>query len=201
MDVEKKILRVAFPTGGNRFCNKIITYSIADRQWTYDDVEVDHLFEAPKQGVTLDDEAAVTAVAGTAVIDGIAITLDSPVWRETRKQIMAVNSGHAVCTFEGDNRPAVMETGYGEVAPGKIGFVSEIWPLIDAETVTASITTKLKRLSDAAVNGTASNMNTHGFCPVIANARWMRARVMVAGNTPWTEAVGINWDARAASGL
>lgn len=201
VDVEKKILRVAFPTGGNRFCNKIITYSIADRQWTYDDVEVDHLFEAPKQGVTLDDEAAVTAVAGTAVIDGIAITLDSPVWRETRKQIMAVNSGHAVCTFEGDNRPAVMETGYGEVAPGKIGFVSEIWPLIDAETVTASITTKLKRLSDAAVNGTASNMNTHGFCPVIANARWMRARVMVAGNTPWTEAVGINWDARAASGL
>lgn len=201
VDVEKRLLRVAFPTGGNTYCNKILTYSIPDAQWTYDDVNVDHLFEAPKQGVTVDDSAAVTAIAGTDLVDSISIAVDSPVWRETRKQIMAVNSVHQLCTFDGNTRPAVMETGYGEVMPGRMGFVTELWPLVDAETVTASITTKLARLSDAPVNGIASNMNANGFCPVLAHARFMRGRVMVPGNIAWTEALGLNWDARAAGGL
>ena len=201
VDVEKRILRVAFPTGGNSYCNKILTYSIADKQWTYDDIDVDHIFEAPKQGVTVDDSAAIVALAGTALVDSIGLAVDSPVWRETRKQIMAVNAIHQVCTFEGNTRPAVMETGYGEVGPGRMAFVSEIWPLVDAATMTASVTSKLQRLSDASVNGLAANLNTHGFCPVFAQARFMRARVMVPGNTDWTEGVGINWDARDAGGL
>lgn len=201
VDVEKRLLRIAFPTGGNNYCNKVINYSIADKQWTYDDIDVDHLFEAPKQGVTVDDSAAIIALAGTDVVDDITLAVDSPVWRETRKQIMAVNSGHAVCTFDGATRPAVLETGYGEVGPGRMAFVSEIWPLIDADTITASVTTKLARLSDAAVNGTAVQMNASGFCPVLAHARFIRGRVMVPGNTEWTEGVGLNWDARDAGGL
>ena len=154
-----------------------------------------------EQLVVLDDDAAVTAVAGTNVVDDIAITLDSPLWSETRKQIMAVNESHAVCTFEGGNRPATLETGYGEVAPGRMGYVSEVWPLIDAEICTASITTKLKRLSDAPVNGLAVAMNHHGFCPVRAEARWFRARVEIPAGVEWTEASGIDWDARVSGGL
>lgn len=201
VDVEKRLLRVSFPTGGNNYCNKLLTYSIPDQQWTYDDIDTDHIFEAPKQGITVDDSDAIVALAGTNIVDDIAIAVDSPVWRETRKQIMAVNSSHQVCTFDGVTRPAVLETGYGEVAPGRMGRVTEIWPLIDAATITASVTTKFKRLSDSAVNGTANSMNVHGFVPVHAHARFMRARVMVAGSTDWTEGVGIDWDARDAGGL
>lgn len=200
-DVEKKLLMIAFPTGGNSQCDKLLMYSIADGRWSYDDIATDLIFDAPRQGVVLDDDAAVTAVAGTNVVDDIAITLDSPLWSETRKQIMAVNESHAVCTFEGGNRPATLETGYGEVAPGRMGYVSEVWPLIDAEICTASITTKLKRLSDAPVNGLAVAMNHHGFCPVRAEARWFRARVEIPAGVEWTEASGIDWDARVSGGL
>ncbi len=201
IDVEKRLLRVAFPTGGNNYCNKMLVYSIADKEWTYDDIDVDHIFEAPKQGITVDDSEAIIALAGTDVVDEIALAVDSPVWRETRKQIMAVNSGHAVCTFDGNTRPAVLETGYGEGSPGRRSKVTEIWPLIDAGSITASVTTKAKKLSDSAVNGTANAMNVHGFVPVHSEARFMRARVMVPGNTEWTEGVGIDWDARDAGGL
>lgn len=201
VDVEKRLLRVAFPTGGNSYANKLLTYSMADGQWTNDDINVDLLFEAPKQGITVDDTAAITALTGTTTVDSISLTVDSPVWRETRKQIMAVNSSHAVCTFDGATRPAVMETGYGEVMPGRMGRVTQVWPLIDSATVTASITTKYKKMSDTATNGTAVSMNSHGFCPVMAHARFIRARVMIPGTTSWTEASGINWDARAAGGI
>lgn len=201
VDIEKRLLRVAFPTGGNSYCNKLLTYSIADQQWTYDDIDTDHVFEAPRQGVTVDDSEAVIALAGTDVVDDLDIAVDSPVWSETRKQIMAVNSSHQICTFDGATRPAVLETGYGEVSPGRMGRVTEIWPLIDAGNITASVTTKFKRLSDASVNGTANAMNVHGFVPTHAHGRFMRARVMVPGNTDWTEGVGIDWDARDAGGL
>lgn len=201
VDVEKRLLRVAFPTGGNSYANKLLTYSMADGQWTNDDINVDLLFEAPKQGVTIDDTAAVQAIAGTTFVDSISLTVDSPVWRETRKQIMAVNSSHAVCTFDGNNRAAVLETGYGEVVPGRMGRVTEVWPLVDAATITASITTKYKKLSDTSANGTAVAMNEHGFCPVMAHARFMRARVMIPATTTWTEASGIDWNARVAGGI
>jgi hypothetical protein len=201
VDVEKRLLKVSFPTGGNSYCDEVLIYSMADGRWTHDDIAVDTLFEAPKQGATVDDTALIQAIAGTTLVDDITATVDSPIWRETRKQIMAVNGQHQVCTFEGNNRAAVVETGYGEVIPGRMGFLTEIWPLIDAATVTASVTTKLQRLSDPAINGQASNMNANGFCPVLAHARFMRARVMVPQNEAWSEAVGIDWDARPAGGL
>lgn len=201
VDVARKLVKVAFPTGGNSYCNELLIYSISDKRWTHDTIDLDLVFEAPKQGVTVDDDAGIIAIAGTTVVDDIDIPVDSPVWAESRKQIMAVNSGHVVGTFEGPNRAAVLETGYGEVLPGHMGFLTEIYPLIDSDEVTCSVTTKLKRLSDNAVNGTAVAMNVHGFCPVLAHARFMRARVMVPATKTWTEAIGIDWDARPAGGL
>ena len=200
-DVERKILYVAFPTGGSSTPNELLVYSIADGQWTRDDASYHLLFEAPRPGVSLYDDEAVTAVAGTTLVDSINLTVDSSVWRESRKQVMAVTTAREICTFEGSNRPAVMETGYGEIMPGRKAFVSEIWPLTDAATVSASVTTKLSRLSDTATNGPLSTMNAHGFCPVMAEARWMRARVEIPFATAWTEASGIDWDAEPAGEL
>jgi hypothetical protein len=201
VDVEKRLLKVVFPTGGTAFCNEMLIYSMQTGQWTHDSIDVDLLFEAPKQGVTVDDTAAVQAIAGTTFVDQINIPVDSPVWRETRKQIMAVNSTHALATFEGLPRAAVIETGYGETMPGRMGFVTEVWPLVDAATLTTSITTKLKRLSDPSNNGLASSLNVHGYCPVLAHARWLRARTMIPAGVAWTEASGIDWDARPAGEL
>lgn len=200
-DVEKKVLKIAFPASGNSYCNKLLIYSIADGRWSYDDIATDLLFEAPRHGVTVDDSAAIIAIVGADVVDSITATVDSAIWAETRKQIMAVDPTHTVCTFEGQNRPATLETGYGEVAPGRMGYVSEVWPLTDAQTCTAAITTKMKRLSDTPVNGTAVAMNADGFCPLRHEARWFRARVEIPTGVTWSEAVGVDWDARVSGGI
>lgn len=200
-DVEKRLLKIAFPTGGSSRCNEVLIYSIADGEWTHDDIEVDLLFEAPRPGVAIDDDAGVAAIAGSSVIDNVNIPVDSTAWRESRKQIMAVDYLGQVGTFEGPNRPAIIETGFAEAAPGRKGFVTEVWPLTDADTCAVMTTTKLARLSDSTVNGTLTPMNAAGFCPVMVEARWLAAQLQIPYATAWTEAMGIDHDGAAAGEL
>lgn len=200
-DVEKRLLKIAFPTGNSTRCNEVLIYSIADGEWTHDDIEVDLLFEAPRPGVVIDDDVGVAAIAGSSIIDEVNIPIDSPAWRESRKQIMGVNYSGEVGTFEGPNRPAIIETGYAEVTPGRKGFVSEIWPLVDAATCAVSVTSKFARLSDTAINNPLSAMNEIGFCPVMVEARWLRAQLQIPYATNWSEAVGIDHDASPAGEL
>lgn len=199
VDVEQKRLEIIFPTGGNSRPTEKLIYS--DGRWTHDDCEQDLIFEAPRPGISINDDEAIEAVAGSSIIDEVNIPVDSSVWRESRKQIMAVNYAGEVGTFEGPNRAATLETGYGEVAPSRLGFVSEVWPITDAASCTVSITTKLKRLSDDAVDHPISAMNTHGFCPVLCEARWLKARQQIPYDQAWTEATGINWDVEPSGEL
>lgn len=200
-DVKEKLLRIAFPAGGNERPNEMLIYSIGDRRWTHDDCELDMLFEAPRPGVAIDDDTGIAAIAGSSVIDNVNVPIDSSAWLESRKQIMAVNFSGEVGTFEGPNRAATVETGYGEIQPGRKGYVSEIWPLIDAGTINCSVTTKLARLSDTPVNHPISAMNEFGFCPVDVEARWMRIKSEVPYGQSWSECVGIDWDGEAAGEL
>lgn len=197
VDVEQKRLEVIFPTGGSTRPNEKLIY--ADGRWTHDDCEQDLIFEAPRPGVSIDDDEAIAAIAGSSIIDSVGIPIDSSVWRESRKQIMGVNYGGEVGTFEGPNRAATLETGYGEAAPTRMGFVSEVWPVTDAETCSIGMTTKLKRLSDVPVDHTISAMNTDGFCPVLLEAHWIKARLNIPHGTNWTEATGVNWDVEPSS--
>ncbi len=197
VDTARKLVAVHYPATGSDVPNEMLIYSIADDRWTRADVTSDLVFEAPKQGVSLDDAEEITALVGTTNIDLINVSVDSALWLENRRQWWAVNGSKQVCTFEGANLAAVMETGFGEGSPGRKTFVSEVWPLTDAATVTAALTTKQSRLSDAAVNGGAISMSSLGMCAARAEARFIRARIQIPGGTTWTEAVGISWDAEA----
>jgi len=201
VDVQNRLLRIAFPAGGSDRCNELLTYSMADGRWTHDDCELDYLFESPRPGVAINDDEAIAAIAGSSIIDEVDIPVDSLAWRESRKQVMGVGWTGEVGTFEGENRPAVIETGFAEVLPGRMGLVTEVWPLIDAENVSVQITTKLKRLSDQTVNHPVIAMNADGICPVLVEARWIRVQTHIPHGADWTEASGIDWDAGGAGEL
>lgn len=194
-DVEKKLLRCIYPAGSSTRPNEMLVYSVGDGRWSYDDCELDLIFESPRPGINVNDDEAIAAVAGSSIIDEVNIPVDSPVWRESRKQVMGVDLTGQVGTFEGANRAATLETGYGEVMPGRMGFVSEVWPLVDAATCTAVITTKTHRLSDTPASTPVTPQNEFGCVPVMADARWIKTQVQIPFDTAWTEASGIDWDA------
>lgn len=201
VDVGARILRVIFPTGGNATPDHMMIYSMDTGQWTHDDCALDLIFEAPRPGISIDDDAAILAVAGSSIIDEVAIPINSSVWLESRKQIMSVANTGEVGTFAGSNRAATIETGYGEVMPGRKGFVSEVWPITDANTCSAIVTTKLSRLGDSEAQTSISAMNTVGFCPLVVEARFLKAQIQIPSGTDWTEISGITTDAGVSGEL
>lgn len=200
IDTERKCFMVAYPTGTNADITEMLIYSIPDQRWTRDDYTGHLLFEMPKEGVSIDDTEAIVAAVGTADLDSVSVSIDAPIWRETRKQWGAVDQDRYVVLFDGATRPATIETAEAELAPGRQGFVTELMPVTDATpvNVTAQIATKAHRFDQSLSWSPTSTMNAYGSCPVRAQGRYMRARMSIAQGASWTEAHGVHTDARLA---
>lgn len=201
IDTAKKAWMVAYPSGSSTVCNKLLIYSMTDARWTRDEIDLEALFEMPREGVSADDEAGIIALFGTANADELNISADSPLWRELRRQWAGVQD-RKVCLFTGPNRPATIDTGEFEPNPGAQSYVSELFPLIDAAPgqVTASVYGKPYRLEETPVLMDASQLNEYGLCDVRAEARFIRARFEIAEGATWSEASGTHWDAEPSGG-
>jgi hypothetical protein len=201
IDTESKSWMVAYPGGSSTHANKVLIYSWADNRWTHDEIDVQALFELPRDGVSADDSAAITAIAGTDVADSIMLSADSPAWRESRRTWVCVDTSRTVKTFTGSPRAGTMET--GEVAPVPSGqtYVSEIYPITDAEpgNVSLEVYTKQYRLGETAALADTADMNEVGCCDVRAEGRYIKGRVNIRAGAPWTEATGITWNGAASS--
>jgi hypothetical protein len=195
-DARRKTWLIAYPTYGSTVCNEILAYNIADNRWTYtDDERVSLLFEMPYEGVTLDDGAELERLFGTQNIDQINVSIDSPFWAESRLQWAAVGESRSVSLFTGAPRAAHVETATFEPVPGRKMFATELWPITDAAPVdvTGTLITRIKNQSEPETE-TAAPMIEEGFCPVITEGRYMRARVSIASGAEWTEASGVHVD-------
>lgn len=192
-DARRKTWLIAYPTQGSTTCNEILAYSVADDRWSYAEQDCHLLFEMPYEGVTIDDSAAITALVGTTNIDSIDVSVDSPMWAESRRQWAAIGTDRKVSLFTGAPRAAKVSTSTFEPTPGVKTFASEVWPITDAEysNVTATVHTRLNRLSEVESSQSAT-MLPEGFAPVLTEGRYMRVEVDIAGGADWTEANGIH---------
>lgn len=201
IDTAKKAWMVAYPSGSSTICNKVLIFSMTDARWTRDEIDLEAMFEMPREGVDADDEAGITALFGTAVADSINVSADSPIWRELRRQWAGVQA-RKLYLFAGPNRPATIDTGEFEPNPGAQAFLSELHPLIDAppSQVTASVYGKPYRLDETPILLDSAQMNEYGSCDVRCEARFLRARFEIAEGCDWSEASGMHWDAEASGG-
>lgn len=200
IDTESKSWMVAYPGGSSTHANKVLIYSWADNRWTHDEIDIQALFELPREGVSADDSAGIIAIAGTDIADDITLSADSPAWRESRRTWVCVDTTRTVKTFTGTNRGGTLDTGEVSPVPGGQTYVSEILPLTDAEPgdVSAEVYAKQYRLGETAQLVDASDMNEAGICDVRAEGRFLKARVKIRAGATWTEAVGISWNGAPA---
>lgn len=169
-DARRKSWMIAYPTDGKTYCNEILAYNIADNRWTYTEMDTQLLFEMPYEGVSADDSAGITALVGTDIADSLtSISVDSPLWMESRRQWAAVGSNRIVSLFTGAAQQATIDTGTFEPTPGMQTFVTELWPVCDAPAadVTGTLYTRQHLQSDSETAASAT-MNAEGHCPVIA---------------------------------
>lgn len=197
IDANRKCWMVAFPTDGHSWPTEVLIYSWADDAWTHDVFDSQYGLEMHREPVDIDDEQGLIDLLGTAVPDEMGdISFDSPLFRETRKEWGVVDGERRLCQFTGPARAASLSTATYDVA-GRKTFVSELWPIVDAEPehVTGQVATRLQRLSEPETVSAPSQMNSEGFCPVLAEGRYQRGIVTIAAGAAWTEATGIHTDA------
>lgn len=196
-DARRKTWLIAYPTQGSSICNEILAYNIADNRWTYCDERTHLLFEMPYEGVSVDDASAIAALVGTTNADQIDVSVDSSIWRESRRQWAAIGESRAISLFTGAPRAATLETATFEPTVGGKSFVNEVWPITDAqpEDVTGTIIARLHTQGETEVED-GSTMMDEGFCPVMADGRYLRARVSIASGADWTEVQGVHVNGR-----
>lgn len=200
-DARRKTWLIAYPAQGSSVCNEILAYNIADNRWTYCDEITNLLFEMPYEGVSIDDAAAILALVGTTDADQIDVSVDSAIWRESRRQWASVGENRAVSLFTGAPRAATLETATFEPKTGGQSFVNEVWPITDAEPgdVTGTIISRLHNQSEVETED-GSVMVDEGFCPVMAEGRYLRSRVEIASGADWTEVQGVHVNGKASGG-
>lgn len=201
-DARRKTWLIAYPTQGSSICNEMLAYNIADNRWTFtDDERISLLFEMPYEGVTIDDAEAIMALVGTTDLDAISTSVDSSIWRESRRQWAAVGENRSVSLFTGAPRAATLETATFEPNIAGKSFVNELHPVADAlpEDVTGIIYSRLHTQSDIETSDSAQ-MQDEGHCPVLAEGRYLRGGITIASGGDWTEAQGVHVNGRASGG-
>jgi hypothetical protein len=128
--------------------------------------------------------------------------VDSPAWRESRREWACIGTDRQLRTFTGSNRKAVISTGETEPNPTMQSKVTELWPVIDAPpgAVTAKVYGKNNMHEPEQLVAVAST-NQRGIAkPKRAKRRFLRYEFEIAAATRWTEGVGTHADTTAAGG-
>jgi len=199
VDAKKKAWMVGFPANGAVRANEVLIYSWADDKWTHDEMDVPYGFQMHREPVDADYDAGLETLFGTTDADAAAfanVSADSPIFRESRKEWAVVNGDRQLCQFTGAARAATLSTGTFEPIPGRKTFLTEVWPIVDAPAslVTAQVGSRLDRLAETETVSSAATMVDQGFCPIIAEGRYMRAQVNIIAGATWTEANGVLTD-------
>ena len=130
-------------------------------------------------------------------IDALPASLDDGVFMGGTF-FFAAAKDKKVQSFTGTCLSATIDTGEFQVTAGRRSLVNTVIPYVTggsvAPTISASIGSRALQHEDVTF-GSASTVNSEGFCPVRAEGRFHRVRVNIVND--WTQAQGIDVDAQA----
>ncbi len=189
IDPVNKLYVISYPGEGNSggTPNKLLVYNWTLDRWSRCEVNVEAIYAGISQaGYTLDGLDAVSSS-----LDGLAFSLDSPVWTGVGRLFLAgFDTSHRLGYFSGVNMAATVETAEAQITPGRRTFLRSLRPIVDGGAVTVQLGTR-DRTTDAASWGVICAVNDHGVCPTRSNARYHRARLNVAAGGSWTHIQGV----------
>jgi len=196
-DSLQKAVVWGFPAGDATQISELLIFSLTDREWTHDEIELEHLFEVVNPGFTV--ETVGNFFGGTNIdVDGGSFSIDAAILRGGGKLMGGVNTDHTLVSFSGVARPCILDTIEAELIPGRRSLVTELWPMVDC-TDRLQVSTRVgSRLlpGDPVMFNAASVMNRFGFCETRVDNRFHRGRLQLAEAAGWTRAEGLSFLAK-----
>lgn len=130
------------------------------------------------------------------LIGGSADAMEFP-WDDistgTLPQLSAFDSDHKLGFFSGDTLEATLETPEQSNGNGRIR-VQGFWPITDAATVYGRVS-KRENLNASLTYTNETTMSDIGFCAMIRDTRYSRAKIRIPAAETWTYATGVRPEA------
>jgi hypothetical protein len=162
-------------------------------QWSYVDGIVDCLFASGKEGLTLEQVAALYPD-----LDDMTLSLDSPLFRASGRLLAAFINGEQV-TLTGDTLEFEAEVGEMQVVPGQRCYVTEVMPLITNPDSTTRVELRGRTTqNEDYAQSSEESTGPLGFAPFNFDARYYRVRFVVPAGTLWRDAYGFQIEAGAS---
>jgi hypothetical protein len=185
VDPINKIVFWAIPTGGAN-PNVIWAYKWDSGRWSrITGITVEILLRSLSFGLTVEDLDNISSS-----IDSLTLTLDSRVYTGGRLLLSAFNADHRLSYFTGDNLAATVDTTEAQPIPGRRGILTQAWPLTDGGSPTITPVTRNIQTETPTV-GSASAINSVGFCPLRTNSRYVRLRISQPAGADWQHIYGV----------
>lgn len=130
-------------------------------------------------------------VSGGAIggsLDALPFSLDS-VSKASVAQLSAMGSLHSLGFFDGPNLEATMETSELD-GQGRLQFCDGVAPMTDSPDAVCSMGYRM-RAQTSVVYTAESAMNGDGVCPLLIEARYMRAKMRIPYGSTWSYASGV----------
>lgn len=180
----------SFPSkAGSGQPDKILAYNWNSNRFTLIDLEVEILFQALTEGLTLEQLDSISTN-----LDDLPFSLDSSSYTGGKLLSGAFNSDHKAGYFNGAALDAVIESTEFEGAKNRFTEIFQVTPMIEGDDDTVVMTRMGKRDNRTnQVSYSASlSQNNLGRVKTRANARYHRVETTISGG--FTAATGIEID-------
>lgn len=165
--------------------NKLLIYDWSLQRWGRIEMRGHYITSLSKPGLTLENLDDISAS-----IEDLPFSLDE-VSTATLPSLSLAGEDGKIGFFSGDNLTATLETAEFSDPPYRLD-INGVTPITDANNATVAIASRdTLAQDDAPVYGSESALNEDGFCPLLEEGRYVRARVKIPAGAVWSFARGI----------
>ena len=181
-------------TGDSKTVSSVGGVTNANGTWTITVIDGTHI---DLQGSTFAGVYTSGGIVGGS-LDDLDFSLDT-IAASTLAQLSMFNPSHELGFFNGENLVATLET--AEIADhGWRTLINGFSPVSDSDDIGGQVGSR-DRLNGATNYSSLTDMNEDGFCPFLAEGRYLRGKIVIPEGTVWTFASGIVPDAIRAGRL
>lgn len=197
VDRRNKLVLWAFRSSGSSLTfDRVLIFNWAANRWAYAEINVELIGEFASVGYNLDTIGAI--LGGN--IDSASIPVDSDAYAGGAVSLLAFNSSHEACTFDGDPLTAEIDT-KEIMIPGRRTFVNGVTPIVNSSTdPTITIAPLTRNLPTAEPSlGSFGTLSTRSAqVDMRADARYHRYRVKIQNGFTHAKAVVFEPKARGS---
>ncbi|MGL4310949.1 MAG: hypothetical protein ACRCSU_10715, partial [Paracoccaceae bacterium] len=163
----------------------LLYFNWESQNWSYVNQPVDCVYGSGKDGLTLEQVAAIYPN-----LDTMPLSLDSPQFKARGRLLAAFSSG-SLKQFDGTTLAVTLGTGEFQPTLGRRTFVSSVTPLItNNDESTTVVLSGRDRQTDLIVSTTDMPTGPVGFAGVNFDARYFSVKINIPAGANWRDAYG-----------